>query len=63
MKKIDLHVHSKYSKHPSEWFLQRIGAKESYTEPELIYQLARSQGMDFVTITDHNKIDGALFLQ
>jgi glycosyltransferase involved in cell wall biosynthesis/predicted metal-dependent phosphoesterase TrpH len=63
MAKIDLHLHSKYSEHPSEWFLQRIGAKESYTEPEFIYQTAKKRGMDFVTITDHNKIDGVLLLK
>jgi glycosyltransferase involved in cell wall biosynthesis len=63
MAKVDMHVHSKYSEHPSEWFLQRLGANESYTEPEFIYQQAKSQGMDFVTITDHNCLDGALLLQ
>lgn len=62
MKKADLHVHSIYSEHPSEWFLQRIGASESYTDPEFIYSEAKRRGMDFVTITDHNKIDGALLL-
>lgn len=60
--KVDLHVHSKYSEHPSQWILQRIGTKESYTEPETIYQMAKSNGMDYVTITDHNKIDGILLL-
>jgi glycosyltransferase involved in cell wall biosynthesis len=58
----DLHVHSKYSNHPSEWFLQRLGASESYTEPDTIYSLARQRGMDFVTITDHNRIKGSLEL-
>lgn len=63
MKKIDLHVHSKYSEHPAVWFMQRLGAKESYTEPEYIYKLARERGMDFVTITDHNRIDGSILLK
>ncbi len=63
MLKIDLHVHSKYSDHPSEWFLQKLGASESYTEPEYIYKTALEKGMDFVTITDHNKIDGAVYLK
>ena len=62
MPKADLHVHSKYSNHPSEWFLQRIGASESYTEPEKLYRACKEQGMDYVTITDHNTIDGALTL-
>lgn len=60
--KADLNVHSKVSKHPSDWFLQRIGAGKSYTEPETIYRLAKSRGMDLVTITDHNRIDGILEL-
>lgn len=63
MQKADLHVHSVYSEHPSEWFLQRIGAKESYTDPMKIYEDAKAAGMDFVTITDHNRIDRALRLQ
>ncbi len=63
MIKIDMHVHSKYSEHPSDWFLQRLGAKESYTEPEHLYRTAKERGMDYVTITDHNRIDGALLLK
>ncbi len=62
MAQVDLHVHSKYSNHPSEWFLQRLGASESYTEPETIYKLARKRGMDFVTVTDHNRIKASLEL-
>jgi len=63
MAKADLHVHSKHSEHPSEWFLQRLGTKESYTEPEFVYQTAKERGMDFVTITDHNRIEGVLALR
>jgi len=62
MTKADLHIHSKYSNHPAEWFLQRLGASESYTEPEFIYQLAKERGMDFVTVTDHNRIEASLIL-
>ena len=62
MKKADLHVHSLYSEHPDEWFLQRLGAAESYTEPETVYRMAKEKGMDYVTITDHNRIQGALVL-
>ena len=58
--KADLHVHSKYSDRPSEWFLRRIGAPECFVEPLAVYQRARDRGMSFVTITDHNCIDGAL---
>ena len=60
---VDLHVHSVYSEHPSEWFLQRIGAKESYTEPEIVYQKAKQCGMSFVTLTDHNSITGSMLIK
>ncbi|GAB6113637.1 glycosyltransferase [Desulfomicrobium salsuginis] len=60
MRKADLHVHSKYSSRPSQWILKKLGCPESFTEPAFIYDKARAVGMDFVTITDHNVIDGAL---
>jgi hypothetical protein len=56
----DLHVHTRYSTRPSQWFLQKIGCPESFTEPLQVYHLARRRGMTLVTITDHNRIDGAL---
>ena len=58
--KADLHIHSKYSDRPSEWFLRKIGAPESFVEPRALYDNCRARGMDFVTICDHNTIDGAL---
>ncbi|MBC16171.1 MAG: glycosyl transferase [Desulfovibrio sp.] len=58
--KVDMHVHSKFSTRPSQWLLQKIGCPESFTEPASLYAIARSRGMDMVTITDHNTIDGAL---
>ncbi len=59
----DMHVHSNHSDRPSDWFLQRLGASESYTDPEHILQQALSRGMDFVAVTDHNCVDGALALK
>ena len=61
--KADMHIHSIYSERPSEWILKTLGTRESYTGPEALYKSARERGMDFVTITDHNKIDGVLLLQ
>ena len=58
--KVDLHVQSKFSDRPSEWILRRIGAPESFVEPLELYRIAKSRGMDFVTVSDHNCIDGAL---
>lgn len=63
MAKVDMHVHSKFSSRPSEWFLQKLGAAESYTDPLEIYSKLDKKGMDFITITDHNKIEGALSLK
>jgi len=56
----DLHVHTRYSDRPSEAWLRAIGAAESYVEPEEVYRRAKARGMTFVTISDHNRIDGAL---
>ncbi len=58
--RVDLHVHSKYSDRPSEWILRRIGAPESFVDPLDIYRRAKERGMQFVTISDHNRIEGAL---
>jgi glycosyltransferase involved in cell wall biosynthesis len=58
--KIDLHVHSKFSKRPSQWILQKIGCPESFTEPKKLRDIALRKGMSLVTITDHNSIEGAL---
>lgn len=56
----DLHVHSSHSNKPGYWALRKFNCPESYSSPEFIYHAARRQGMDYVTITDHNTINGAL---
>ncbi len=58
--KIDLHVHSKFSTRPSQWVLQKIGCPESFTDPLRLRDIALERGMNLVTITDHNTIEGAL---
>ena len=63
MLKADMHCHSIYSEHPAEWFLQKLGARESYTDPFYIYDRAMKKGMDLVCVTDHNQIEGALLLK
>ena len=63
MLKADLHVHTKFSDRPSEWILQRLGASESYTDPDALFETALKRGMDLIAVTDHNKIDGALYLK
>jgi hypothetical protein len=57
-KRIDLHCHSRASTEADEAMLQAIGCPESYSQPRQIYAQAKSRGMDFVTITDHDSIAG-----
>lgn len=61
--KADLHVHSKHSNQPAEWYLRQLGAPECFTEPLEIYRRCQARGMDFVTISDHDTIAGALEIQ
>ncbi|MGD9896324.1 MAG: glycosyltransferase [Candidatus Methylacidiphilaceae bacterium] len=60
MSRVDLHLHSCYSDRPSEWILRRIGCRQSYTDPETLYQRLAAAGMTWKTITDHDRIDGCL---
>ena len=60
--KADIHVHTKYSDAPNDWFLKQIKAAESYVDPMHVYRTAKQRGMQFVTISDHDRIDGALEL-
>jgi predicted metal-dependent phosphoesterase TrpH len=54
----DLHVHSYHSGYAGHMrFLQ---ARDCYSEPEAVYRVAKARGMDLVTITDHDSIDGCL---
>jgi len=58
MPRCDLQVHSRYSDRPSEWVLRKLGIPRSYTQPQQLYQKLKEKGFDFVTMTDHNRIDG-----
>jgi glycosyltransferase involved in cell wall biosynthesis len=58
--KADLHLHSKFSDRSPEWIFRRAGLPASYSEPRELYRLLRERGMDFVTITDNQRIDGCL---
>lgn len=61
--KLDAHVHSHASNGPALAALGLIGCPECYSPPEKVYDQAMARGMDLVTITDHDTIDGALQLQ
>jgi glycosyltransferase involved in cell wall biosynthesis/predicted metal-dependent phosphoesterase TrpH len=56
----DLHCHSTASAISKLGVSRALGLPECATPPEEVYALAKRRGMDFVTITDHDTIDGAL---
>lgn len=56
----DLHCHSTASQVSKLGVQRGAGLPECATPPEEVYELAKRRGMDFVTITDHDTIDGAL---
>ncbi len=60
--RMDTHCHSKASSKPVIAAMGLIGCPESYSEPERVYDQARARGMDLVTLTDHDTIDGAMEL-
>src|SRR5262249_32986574 len=58
----DLHVHSRHSGAATLPVLRHL-ARECYSEPRAVYEVARERGMDLVTLTDHDTIAGALELE
>jgi predicted metal-dependent phosphoesterase TrpH len=58
-KKADLHCHSVYSTFK---YFRVANTRDSYNRPEEVYRLAKERGMDFVTLTDHDSIEGCLYL-
>ncbi|MFN2384987.1 MAG: PHP-associated domain-containing protein [Thermoanaerobaculia bacterium] len=58
-RKADLHCHSVYSTFK---YFRIANTRDSYNRPEEVYRIAKVRGMDFVTITDHDSIDGCLYL-
>src|SRR5690242_16404261 len=60
MSRCDLHIHSKFSAISEDWLFRRFDFPDSCTEPAELYAGLRERGMDFVTITDHDCIDGCL---
>ncbi|MFH1058939.1 MAG: glycosyltransferase [Pseudomonadota bacterium] len=58
--KYDLHLHSEFSKRPSQWVLQKIGCPESFSQTASLLRLAQARGLTALTLTDHNTINGCL---
>jgi predicted metal-dependent phosphoesterase TrpH len=52
----DLHVHSHHSRATTN--LPFLRSRDCYSAPLDVYHVARQRGMDVVTITDHDSIDG-----
>jgi predicted metal-dependent phosphoesterase TrpH len=59
MMRADLHVHSRHSGATDLPVLRHFG-RECYSEPGAVYERARQRGMDLVTLTDHDSVEGAL---
>ena len=60
MSRCDLHLHSKFSDRSQDWIFRRFDFPDSYSDPQELYAQAKKAGMDFVTITDHDTIEGCL---
>jgi len=58
----DLHLHSAASLTTRQWFSEYFDAPESYADPVRQYELCKARGMDLVTLTDHDSIEGGLLL-
>jgi len=60
LSKADLHIHSRYSTRAADWVLRRLDFPASYSDPLQTYHRLKEAGMQFVTLTDHNSIEGCL---
>ena len=56
--KCDLHVHSYFSGMCEVPGLTRV-CRECYSRPEDVHRTLRNRGMDLVTLTDHDSIEGS----
>jgi len=53
----DLHLHTNASIFK---YFKAANSRDSYSDPDEVYRLAKARGMDFVTFTDHDTVDGCL---
>ena len=60
MSKCDLHIHSRFSARSEEWLFRRLDLPDSYSDPRELHRQLVERGMNFVTITAHDTIDGCL---
>lgn len=59
LKRADLHCHTRYSVFK---YFRRANTRDCYNAPEDVYRIAKERGMSYVTFTDHDSIDGALYM-
>src|SRR6266446_6672867 len=59
LKRADLHCHSRFSVFK---YFKRANTRDCYNAPEDGYRIAKERGMSYVTLTDHDSIDGAIYL-
>jgi predicted metal-dependent phosphoesterase TrpH len=59
LRRADLHCHSRFSIFK---YFRRANTRDCYNNPEDVYRIAKERGMSYVTLTDHDSIDGALYL-
>jgi predicted metal-dependent phosphoesterase TrpH len=57
--RVDLHIHTRHSRLRS---LAVLKARDCYSRPSEVYRRALERGMDLVTFTDHDTIEGCLEL-
>ncbi len=60
MSRCDLHIHSRHSARSEEWLFRRFDFPDSYSDPKQLHEDLLKRGMDYVTITDHDSVDGCL---
>ena len=60
LKKMDMHVHTRFSTEGPDLGVVKVSVN-MFGDPVYLYQKAKKIGMDFVTFTDHNTIDGCLY--
>jgi predicted metal-dependent phosphoesterase TrpH len=58
MARADLHVHTRHSRLSGS--MRFLRSRDCYSDPFRVYATAKGRGMDVVTFTDHDSIDGCL---
>ncbi|MBY0398785.1 glycosyltransferase, partial [Myxococcota bacterium] len=57
--RVDFHLHS-YASNTTDYYASNaLAIPESYSDPIETHRILKARGMDLVTLTDHNSIDGA----